>query len=219
MPAWVEKRREASEGVFYQAKSFSLIKKDSILDYVYKKSLNYVLKKKMLNYHGSLYGNFSIFLRAPKVCSIKIYIPLTNHLNYACGTKRKQTGDNENRVSRKHPERTTIMRREVQKALRKTRGTSKEIERPGEELSSPSQKRRPGNKNGSEGRIRRRAERQVRQHVIETEGNGMYGKPNIIYIHVYTRFRPEHTETTIASERQARRPEQRKKSKEKHRRP
>ena len=98
---------------------------------------------------------------------------------------QKQTGDNENRVSRKHPERTTIMRREVQKALRKTRGTSKEIERPGEELSSPSQKRRPGNKNGSEGRIRRRAERQVRQHVIETEGNGMYGKPNIIYIYIY----------------------------------
>ena len=124
-------------------------------------------------------------------------------------------------MSRKHPEKTTIMRREVQKALRKTRGTSKEIERPGEELSSPSQKRRPGNKNGSEGRIRRRAERQVRQHVIETEGNGMYGKPNIIYIYiyVYTRFRPEHTETTIASERQARRPEQRKKSKETHRRP
>ena len=52
---------------------------------------------------------------------------------------RKQTGDNENPESRKHPWRTTVMRREVQKTLGKTRGTSKEIEGSGEELSSPSQ--------------------------------------------------------------------------------
>ena len=48
-------------------------------------------------------------------------------------------------MSRKHPERTTVMRREVQKALGKTRGTSKKIVRNRvirksmEELSSPAQ--------------------------------------------------------------------------------
>ena len=45
-----------------------------------QKSLNYVFKKIMLSYkYGSLPGNFITVLKAPKIISIKIYIPLKHN--------------------------------------------------------------------------------------------------------------------------------------------
>ena len=69
-----------------------------------------------------------LFWRPPKssILNNTVYPPKKATNIRLCGKIGKQTGDNESPVSQKHPERTTVMRREVKKALGKTRGTSKE---------------------------------------------------------------------------------------------
>ena len=89
-------------------------------------------------------------------------------------------------MSRKHLERTTVMRREVQKALGKTRGKGKEIEGLGEELTSPSQMLETWKEARwwrEDEETSRKASKVTRYHVAETEGKGMYTMSNILNMH------------------------------------